>query len=103
MRRESAAARAGSFQPKDALLRPMTQPATSGPSWPGFATGFVAVEAGPRPAKAPRPPAGATYFAGVGPSNHSTAARVASGASVPFVTGAGALTRSIWSPMVPRH
>src|SRR6185295_3555993 len=94
MRRVSAAARAGSFQPKDALLRAITQPATSGPSWPGLATGFIAVEAGPRGAK-PRPPAGAMYFAGVGPSNHSTAARVASGGSVLFAAGAGAFARSI--------
>src|SRR4051794_39436047 len=109
MRRESAAARSGSFQPKDGLLRAMTQAGTSGESWAGLAMGLVAVGTGarpttpPPPGKAPNRPAGATYFAGVGPSIHSTAARVASGGSVPLASRAGAFDRSMRSPAFFRH
>src|SRR4051812_44344280 len=87
MRRESAAERAGSFQPNSTLLRLITQAGTSGASWPGLATGFMTDAAGPpRPAKPPRPPVGGTYFGGVGPSSQLIAARVSSG---DFAAGGG--------------
>src|SRR5438552_2577390 len=73
---ESAAAPSASVQPNSALLRPMTQPATSGPSWPGLATGFVGVALAPPrpppPPKPPRPPAGGAYLIGASPSTQLT-------------------------------
>src|SRR5262245_18967391 len=94
MRRESAASPSSLRQPNSALLRPMTQPATSGASWPGFATGLVAVAAGPRPGgpPKPRPPAGGVYFVGVGPRRDSiVAASVGLAAPGAEAGGVGAL------------
>src|SRR5689334_21830120 len=71
MRFESATAPSSSVQPNSALWRPMTQPATSGASWPGFAIGLVGVALGPRPGNPPnppRPPAGGAYLIGASPS-----------------------------------
>src|SRR4051812_12557594 len=74
-RRESAALRSGSFQPNSMLLRLITQPATSGRSWPGFAIGLVAVGVGPpRPGNPPRPAPGVT-MGGASPRTDVTAWR----------------------------